>query len=223
MFKRGRVVMLPTNNKAKIECNLKTDHLDIFIGYASDCDKVTYIPNHSDAFKQFMELYIVTNDTIHAGDWVTDGKSIFHIPVELDGYINLYKIIATTDVNIELVASPSSAFIEKYVSKYNKGEQIIDILVEYEEVFLNKNSIWCKRKDINDTAYAISNKHEEWLKIDSKDNTITIRPMKTLWTRDEIVAELSNAIKKALANPDIFSTLDYTDYNKINDWINQQL
>lgn len=95
----------------------------------------------------------------------------------------LKKIIATTDSSLkvfidkaymnfgetECLPQPSQSFIEKYVEKYNKGEQITEVMVEYKHFNYPHQA-----KDFVD--------HEE-LNINPKDNTITIKPMENSYRR----------------------------------------
>jgi hypothetical protein len=97
-----------------------------------------------------------------------------------------YKIIASTsDLSIynhgdgcqafKSLPKPSISFIEKYIHQYNdiKLDPIEDILVEYEEIK------WSMR--INPTLVG-----NEVLKVNPKDNTITIKKLKNSWNREEI-------------------------------------
>ena len=64
---------------------------------------------------------------------------------------------------------PSQQFIQKYIEEYNKGNVITDVLVEY-NYFLDDNSV---------LPY--------WnLKVNPKDNTITIKKLKEVYTKDEV-------------------------------------
>ena len=109
------------------------------------------------------------------------------IGIDLTRHINnCRKIIATTDkLPLETyqghfndvdctryLPQPSQSFIEKYLEEYNKGNKIVDILVEYESIGRMKSS--GKETSIIDI-----------LKV-SKDNTINIKPLKELWTTKEV-------------------------------------
>ena len=97
---------------------------------------------------------------------------------------------------------PSQSFIEKYIEKYNKGEQITDVLVEY---------------------WAHTEEHPQ-LKINPKDNTITIKPVKDSWNREEVVQLASNAFRAGHARG--FSGYPMTENwtkQTLDDWIKQNL
>lgn len=95
-------------------------------------------------------LYITSDDEIKEGDWFYNFQTnrIIKAKVDESHYLSK-KIISTTDSSLQYhdktpigenvnglwkcLPQPSQAFIEKYVEEYNKGQQISDILVEYEE------------------------------------------------------------------------------------------
>lgn len=163
MLKRTQVVMLPTENKSNI-CIVKLNDEDILVnnkGYNSQ------------------HLYIISNDEIKDGD--------FHIISDHEGYGDKkYKIIATTDKSLNL-PQPSQQFIEEYIEEYNKGNIIIDVLVEYEGI-------------ISSTTWE-HDEPEEWkLKINPKDNTITIKKVKDSWNREEVIQLIKSAWSQANNN-----------------------
>lgn len=103
----------------------------------------------------------------------------------------MFKIIATTNSSLKLhtlekfplgasmdvykkLPQPSQSFIQKYIDEYKKGNQIVDVLVEYE-------GFWQIRERCT-TGEFMGDK----IKI-SKDNTITIRKVKKCWNRDEVI------------------------------------
>lgn len=103
---------------------------------------------------------------------------------------DLMKIIATTDISLNyikhddtvpypkgkqiILPQPSQQFIEKYIESYNKGEVITNVLVEYTKATYDK---WFNNggQPVFDT-----------LKINPKDNTITIKKLKDSWNREEV-------------------------------------
>ena len=79
------------------------------------------------------------------------------------------EILSSTDVLLDL-PQPSQQFIQKYIEEYNKDNIITDVLVEY-EYLLNDNTV---------IPY--------WnLKVNPKDNTITIRKVKENYTKEEVI------------------------------------
>lgn len=214
-FKKCKVVMLPTNEKANII--LDRNKLE-YINQSQIASTITSI------VKGF-HLYITSDDKIKEGDWCYHtGRKIVIQFLKQPGYFREYdalkKIIATTDsfltiesdMNIhsiptqhieenKVLPQPSQSFIEKYVGEYNKGNIITDILVEYDEV-LGRYS-----KDIHDTYFVP--------KVNPKDNNITIKKVKDIWSRDEVIDLLTNHTIN-LRNKS--NDLQYT-----NKWIHENL
>jgi hypothetical protein len=174
MKKKCKVVMLATDSKSTL-----------FIGKTSGQLHELAIPDKDESTIN-QHLYILSDDEIKECDWISDGRSVWHIPVTLDGYINLYKIIATTDsslspylgndmhageeLTIKLPSIPQS-FIDKYVSEYNKGNKIKEVMVEYINNY--------------DDVEILSDFEEPKL---NPDNTINISTIKDSWTREEVIA-----------------------------------
>jgi|694.fasta_scaffold17891_15 hypothetical protein len=132
------------------------------------------------------------------------------------------KVIATTDIlnihpmqmnspHYDHLPQPSKSFIEKYITEYNKSNIIKEVMVEYEEKTFEEHwyceqtgernfditppigKIWIRywaHKDI----YHI-------LKV-AKDNTITIRPIKDSWTREEVINLIRNAMQSKGYTPE---------------------
>lgn len=195
-FKRCKVVMLPTNEKAPI---LKSDNGIVHSGHF-------YVTNLCKD-ESYQNLYITSDDKIKEGDWLLPSqKDMFDrvIPYQYingNGGINDKKIIATTDTSlilynesdfiknsptVILLPQPSQAFIEKYVEEYNKGNIITDVLVEYEEFtreldqeeYLMARSMGINNFVVNPTLR---------LKTNPKNNTITIKKVKDSWSREEVI------------------------------------
>ena len=258
-FKRGKVVMLPTNEeKAKFPFyltsngNYSNDKLKLFEGFCNGN------PQH---------LYILSNEEIKEGDWFLsnlneilkctkkEDKFIWYerltvpkvseIAQPFSIHINLKpkKIIATTDKSLNpklykdneenagfggyyiwkngvvgkpqylskenynkfCLPQPSQSFIQKFVEEYNKGNVITEVMIEYETYF-------------NHAPRGGSHEEPLWdiyLKINPKDNTITIRKIKDSWTREEVV-KLINKISEEV---DFESATQKT----IDKWIEENL
>ena len=91
------------------------------------------------------------------------------------------KIIATTDISLVKeynLPEPSQSFIQKYIEEYNRGNIITDVLVEYD-------SHPTIGKIIDNIAY--TGMDIEFLKINPKNNTITIKKAKDSYTREEVI------------------------------------
>lgn len=151
--------------------------------------------------RNWYHLYIVNNDEIKEGDYgyyeMSNGwydiSKIDDRVNDSDIYLGYKKIIATTDTSLEthefeefgfgasmdkyinLPQIPKS-FIDKYITEYNKGNVIEDVLVDYELLAKCGNVLLpCSphnNKDNSDMSI-----YSEYLKI-SKDNTITISKVK---------------------------------------------
>ena len=111
-------------------------------------------------------------------------------------YEDVKKIIATTDTSLEifdkelsdmhsvkvniLLPQPSQQFIQKYIEEYNRGNIITDVLVEYNcgdshcSLFGCQKHLGCKNESI------------QTVKINPKDNTITIKKVKDSYSREEV-------------------------------------
>ena len=100
------------------------------------------------------------------------------------------EVLATTDTSLYIhqketislpervfyLPQPSEQFIQKYIEEYNKGNVITDVLVEY------------TFNDFKFMATLCTTKEKEYvLKINPKDNTITIKKVKDSWTREEVI------------------------------------
>ena len=115
---------------------------------------------------QYKHLYIISDEEIKEGDYVIGIHGLFG-PYEKGDtlYGTPPKVIATTDTSLNL-PKPKQAFIDKYINEYNKGDVINDILVEIE-----------KYDDMTqiDTIFKVNG-----------NNEITIHPVKTLWSADDM-------------------------------------
>jgi len=235
-YKRAKVIILPTENKQNA----------IWLDNSGYLLYNQFLIKQK-AEGSFQHLYIISDEEIKEGDWCYD-KSNYHIvkyshkvvslyfvqkPNNLkqgEGYStekeNLKKIIATTDTSLKYQYSenhpfdliclpqPSQQFIEKYIESYNKGEIITDVLVEYE-----KDSISCTNEcecDDENECFEV----DYQLKVNPKDNTITIKKLKDSWNREELIDILkishqghSNKIRFGKNN----SPFD------INEWIKENL
>ena len=105
------------------------------------------------------------------------------------------EVLATTDESLEprnlygnsglfktKLPQPSQQFIEKYIEEYNKGQQITECLVEYEDIYPEH------------FTYNPSENIITRLKVD-KNNTITIKKLKDSWNKEEVI-EFGNKVKE---------------------------
>ena len=213
-FKKAKVVMLSTNEPSKIG-NLATYQK------RSLAKVIKEGINPKDSTLQFWNLYIISDDEIkennthfynpHSGQLHISGNHTDYIAINKNG---CKKIIATTDESLyfkdtnknpkqymgsymsmslgENLPQPSQQFIQKYIEEYNKGNVITDVLVEYELVSNEEYFLNTINPD-DDVPY-----FDENIKINPKDNTITIKKVKDNWTREEILNDIEQAIIQGL-------------------------
>ena len=207
-FKKAKVVMLPTNQKTnRMICKDITGQDKII------AIKTKYLMAHEDYIGH--HLYIISDDEIKEGDWfLSDSRGTKQEPPKYrveqcikveNGWIFGHiegmevghnpdwskQIIATTEASLEIVSKginpvyeqlpqPSQQFIEKYIEEYNKGNVITDVLVEY-ELISNEEYFGNTINPDDNVPY-----FDERLKINSKDNTITIKKVKDSYSREEV-------------------------------------
>ena len=105
---------------------------------------------------------------------------------------NGYKeILSSTDTSLALFR-PSQQFIEEFIEEYNQENIITDVLVEYENKFDGKEYV----DELDAYGY---DKVKSILKINRKDNNITIKIAKDSWSREEVI-EFANKVKEYCEN-----------------------
>lgn len=191
--------MLSTNQLSKIWLTIENGKLN---------NDHTIQCSNSDAQKQ-QHLYILSDEEIKDDNWYF---AVLHNHVwqALKGFIKStmtnpkseYKVIALTDSFLivdavfdythynKFIPSPSQSFIDKYVTEYNNGNIITDVMVEYERSVREK-----KLLDSMINSYSYTNNEiiiTPILKVNSKDNTITIKKIKDSWTREEVIELLKS-------------------------------
>lgn len=210
MFKKANVVMLTTNEKATIGDVVKSSksgNLGIY------CKDKQYAENKGLIKWNSQHLYITSDEEIKEGDCWIYSKPLNEIHfLTKAGYPknnpkywlkDIYKVIASTDPTLNL-PQPSPQFIQKHIEEYNKGNVINEVMVEY----IDYNS---------DENYRIDNKYNEIkLKVNSKDNTITIKKIKDSWTREEVV----KLIKEYHAS---FASYPTMNLDLRDNWISKKL
>ena len=214
-YQECKVVMVATDNKTNItKIYLDADKTKSVLGANKPVN---------DNYKEYINLYITSNEEIKEGDWLVEGiSSLFPFDVikatkedydrcrENWQYGSCRKIIATTDETLCLtfnngktdlkfvLPKPSDSFISKYIEEYNKGNQITDVLVEYK---------WNGGR---------AGDYKMIPKIDS-DNTITIKKVKDSYSREEVINLLYKYNDGII---DRYSQLTNKDLNK---WIKENL
>lgn len=223
MKKKCQVVMLPTNEKADCTIVKSINYENTLSLYKQGEDKYNqWIGQH---------LYILSDDEIKSKDYYFDpnigenGTIGWAIDMNLIDK-NCKKIIATTDTNLiyhdktpigenvnglyKILSQPSPQFIAKYVEEFNKGNQIKEVMVEYDNRFLGYEDV---------SGFPM---FEEVLKVD-KNNQITITRIKDSWNKEEHTKALKNVIYQAVSYPETFVTGICCDDTKINKWIEENL
>jgi hypothetical protein len=145
---------------------------------------------------ELYHLYITSDDEIKEGDWFYSADYNVIDQLKTNGNIyenNCKKIIATTDKELwtkskitgsdsflnSPLPQPSESFIQTYIESYNKGEVIKEVMVEYENIFDPKGVT------IIDEYSIVPNNHLR-VKVNPKDNTITIRMIQDSWNKEEV-------------------------------------
>ena len=202
-FKSAQVIMLPTE---KSNIVLIVPHIEYVIGtkenkpYLQGGKNWTYNKSITDDSEQPQHLYIISDDEIKENDWFIQTHPNIQTLVQCDkqnvqaiknfqsNTLKAKKIIATTASVVKKLddiyygigdtfnlPQPSQQFIEKYIESYNKGEIITDVLVEYEE---DETCQYCCGSGTTHGKEC----HCVKLKINPKDNTITIKKLKDVFT-----------------------------------------
>lgn len=210
--KQHQVIMLPTENKSNFYILIGNRNQQLYLSK----DNIV-----RDMLQQNQHLYIISDEKIKEGDWCLQiHKTNKNVPINVvkyrdfgEGSFYFKKIIATTDTSLliknvitdliqgtKYLPQPTQEWVEHYIKEYNEGNIITEVNVEYE---------WNGGR---------AGDYKEVLKI-SKDNTITIYPIKDSWTREE-VKQLLIKISCDLAQSDRFT---YYTEERANNWIKENL
>lgn len=236
---KAQVILLPTENKSNLILN---ESLNIL----GDNNYFSKLAVKLNSYINYYHLYIVSDEEIKEGDWYLSqtypsskiNKYLSQKPckftdedkkiIEENNFQNItFKIIATTDASLNskklnensyqlkyktiYLPQPSQGFIEKYIKEYNKGNIITDILVEYNDC---TQLCACQNENI-ECQYPLCKQKQ--LRV-SKDNTITIHPVKDTWSREEVEQLL---FKYAEEEHAWFS--NKSEINSFNKWIEENL
>lgn len=185
MLKKSTVVMLPTKEKAL----LYTDRY----GNLKTHNTLSTLP--LDSIGSNYHLYFLSDDKIKEGDWfVSELNHVWQHNGVVEPSKLSKKIIATTEIRLGTseyserykesyfnpLPQPSKGFVEKYILEYDKGNIITEVMVEYEHVNITKQEDYQYQNGHSNLNYI-------WrLKVD-KNNCITIKAIKSNWTKQEVL------------------------------------
>ena len=228
-FKKAKVVMLPTNEKTK--------YLMVYSDVEKTKGKLILNGLKNDEYKEYQHLYIISDDEIKKGDYIycTITNAIEIAKYNHDDLTRDWKkVIATTDTSLYIhqeetfylpervfyLPQPSQQFIQKYIEEYNKGNIITDVLIEY-ELISNEEYFGNTINPDDDVPY-----FDERLKINSKDNTITIKKVKDSYTREEVIDLIMRAVGEShdwsREHNDIHS-INIIEKRFLNKWLEENL
>lgn len=205
------VVMLPTEKAT----NALKGYLDgnLLFNYQEEYKTI----EAEKGFTGYYHLYIISDDKIKNLDWFINMDGLWQMTNNIKPDHG-HKVIATTDTSLKMITGivgsgtgipfpqPSDSFIRKFIKAYNSGNPIEDVMVEYEEVI------------VPDMIIEGADKFIEVLKVNSKNNTISISKIKDSWNRKEV----SNIIYEVLGHFAVKHDI-YIDGRDITKWIKENL
>ena len=237
-----QVVMLPTNEKSLNSVfSLRSDKPYLMSERNSPFKARIY--DTKDLYHTYFNLYIISDDEIKLFDWVYNNKEniveqitsktqLIFVLEENKENQTFKKIIATTDTSLRvpynngdmndliILPQPSQRFIQKFVEEYNKGNVITDVLVEY-ELISNEEYFGNTVNPDDDVPY-----FDEKLKINPKDDTITIKKVKDSYTREEHISNIKKFSLELGSKIHCFLKEDGTlsiSIQDVNKWIEENL
>ena len=204
-FKECKVVMLPTNKKARVGQISKCMNYipDMSGGNLFDADDLIYTTSLSNLLTEFksQELYFLSDDPIEEGNYyysesakqvkVATAKNAKDHYFTLDaGFHSTWKkIIASTNPDLNL-PRPSQGFVKKYCEK---GE-IDKVMVKFDEL----------ETIMEKTQFPVTHK-----------NTITIRPLKEESTEQKIINLYEEILFGSKITSGIIDWFDADDFNSM--------
>ena len=213
-FEKCQVIMLPANRAFKDgDLILNTRRSTLFIA-AKGLKEGWEGYDSSHLTPQY--LYILSNDKIKENDWyIRTGEGtntrVFRANTKplnyLDPRIQSYKIIATTNPELNLLGIPT-AFIHSYCVS---SGSITEVMVEYEHQYRNSRFDWSPtipQDQLGNTIMRCS-------KPKTMEGCIFIREVKQTFTRSEVEALLLKY------DADLHGGL--TNTTSLNAWINKNL
>jgi len=209
MEKKTQVVMLPTNKASTRDKMILKSHISGKLMY----EQIGITRNTT---VETQHLYFLSDEDIKKGDWYVQG-TLKQATKELEGHI-LYKVVASTDKSLKLFSAMSlnletpiynhpfpqinEAFQRVWVDEYNAGTPIEWVNLEYNIVYENSHQ--------SDENGSHQNRHLE-LKLRA-DNTVIVRTIKQLFTREEMKA-MYKATCERLTNSYLSYDIEWFDKN----------
>lgn len=175
--------MEQVNRKCQVvllETELKYDD-NKYITYLSNrVGKMLYFGNLNNDFyntndAKHKHLYILSSEEIKKENWVIDNNILCKAIEDFPSTTWCNKVIATTDFILSL-PKINQDFINKYISEYNKGNIIKEVMIEY----INKYEVLIGDHGRNNPLIPKLR----------KDNTIIIHPIKDSFTKEELNSKL---------------------------------
>lgn len=192
LYQKCKVHLLPTDKEGKLRLN--------------NNGKLSFEPHikglsYDGLIHTYQHLYITSDEKIEEGDWMF--HKLDKHPIKFDGDnsgrfpYGYKKIISSTDKSLNL-PQPSQEFIEVFIREWNKDNKIEDVLVEYElNIPENANKFPHFKVEVVRCVW----EEDYRLKINPKDNTITIRKVKDSWSREEVISLIKKYSKEACGQP----------------------
>lgn len=228
-FNKANIILLPTKDTKSI-LHITKDTKSLLVG-----ERIVEIEPYKNLISQHLYVFDYVSE-INIGDYCiilsvnklhpdkynkTIGKVTFKTlsGIYIDGenyqYDNIepYKIIASTDTSLDL-PKPSDSFIDKFVEEYNDGNVIEEVLVQYEQV--NKFGKLVTYEDLDYPEITGDYDFKMIPKVNSEDNTITIKMFKNNWSKDEVIKALNSYRKFS-------NTVSNSSESSLRLWIDKNL
>ena len=140
--------------------------------------------------------------------------------IPLDGYIHRNErgvgMACSKDKYKDYLPQLSKDFIEKYITEYNKGNIIKDVLVQYENNLYEHFGSGKYWEDEPVIMKKFLDKDDQYLRVNNRDNTITIKTPKESWDKEEVKQKMRDSISYCLLNQN-------DSLEQINNWIEENL
>lgn len=213
-------------------CNTKSYHLYILSDEKIKEGDLVYRCNSKDIFK--VDSFLI--HLIERGSTEICKKIIATTDKSLSPRIHKGETVDESypkEFREGILSQPSQSFINKFIEQYDKGNVITEVIVEYEKVCANcgkhlrahrfgtcPDKLHLEKTTLVDT-YGESVNADYALKIDPKDNTISIRKIKDSWNREEVKTLLNSLIKADFL--DFTNEYGITGWKAFDKWIEENL